>query len=153
MSARSNSAEMPVSEERLRAVEIARSLMSTPVTTAPSRARLRESLPELHCRRTSLLPVRSPRRFNSSGKRVLPPSRRNLVRSPRWLSCALTAAFQESRFCSRRYLRSTGGFYPGTYVISVLFPPRLPPGHARSRQPCLPNGANSWRGGGRSEEH
>src|ERR671917_461395 len=102
---------MPVSEERLGAAEIASSLMSTPVTVAPSKTRLKESPPELHCRWASVLPDRSPSSARSSGKRVLPPSRRYPARSPRWLSCAPTTAFQESRFCSRRSLRSTGGFY------------------------------------------
>src|SRR5918998_3319233 len=96
---------MPLFEERWRAEEMASSLMSTPVTDAPSRARLRESPPELHCRCASVLPLRSPRSDRSSGKSVLQPPRRNPARSPRWLSCAPTTAFQESRFCSRRSLQ------------------------------------------------
>src|SRR5918997_58900 len=110
---------MPVFEERSWAAEIASSLMSTPVTAAPSRARLKESPPELHCRWASVFPERSPSSARSSGKRVLPPSRRNLARSPRWLSCVPTTAFQERRFCSRRSLWSTGGFYNGAGYIPI----------------------------------
>ena len=88
--------------ESSHAVAMASSLMSTPVTAAPSRARLSESPPELHCRWASVLPSSLPRRARSSGKRVTPPPRRKVVRSPRWLSCAPTTAFQERRFCSRR---------------------------------------------------
>src|SRR5918998_5456305 len=116
--------------------------MSTPVTAAPSEARLRESPPELHCRWRSVLPSRSPSNARSSGKRVLPPSRRYPARSPRWLSCTPATAFQESRFCSRCFLRSTGGFYLLTLALSVSAPPRLPRGRARSSWPCPPSGGD-----------
>src|SRR5215204_5548439 len=102
---------MPVSPARARAEERASSLASTPVTVAPSLARLMESPPELHWRWTRDLPSSSPRRSLSSRKRVLPPSLKNRERSPRWLSWAPTTAFHDTRFCSRRSLRSIDGFY------------------------------------------
>src|SRR3712207_3642319 len=104
---------MPVCPDSLRAEEIASSLISTPVSVAPSEARLKVSPPELHCRCASDLPRRSPSSERSSGKRVLPPPRRNPARSPRWLSCAPTTAFQERRFCSLRSSWFTDEFYIG----------------------------------------
>src|ERR671912_782923 len=110
-SARSKVASVPVFSARSRAEETASSLRSTPVTPAPSLARLIESPPELHWRWTRDLPSRSPRRSRSSWKSVLPPSLKNRERSPRWLSWAPTTAFHDIRFCSRRSLRPIDGFY------------------------------------------
>src|ERR687893_2550027 len=137
---------MPVFTESSSAVATASSLMSTPVTAAPSRARLKESPPELHCRWASVLPTSSPRRARSSGKRVTPPSRRKAARSPRWLSCAPSTAFQERRFCSRRSLWITGGFYLGTDVPLTRQEPL--PGLAGRRQRYPSNTADNPPDGG-----
>src|SRR5215204_1523998 len=137
---------MPVFAESSHAVAMASSLMSTPVTAAPSRARLSESPPELHCRWASVLPSSLPRRARSSGKRVTPPPRRKVVRSPRWLSCAPTTAFQERRFCSRRSLWITSGFCLGGGA--PLAKQRLLQGPAERRQRCPPSAADGPPGGG-----
>src|SRR5215213_10132363 len=110
-SAHSNVARVPVFSARARAEETASSLRSTPVTVAPSLARLIESPPELHWRWTRDVPSSLPRRSRSSWKSVLPPSLKNLERSPRWLLWAPITAFHDTRFCSRRSLRSIDGFY------------------------------------------
>src|SRR5215208_5543171 len=117
-SARSKRTCAPACRASFRAETTASSLISTPVTLAPSPARLIESPPELHWRWRRVFPPRSPKSPTSSGKSVLPPSRRNPGRFARWLSWAPTTAFHDNRFCSRTSLPSTVGFYIGP-VLAV----------------------------------
>src|SRR5688500_9424507 len=97
---------MPLSVARARARSIAVSLMSTPWMRAPRRAIESVSAPALHWRCTTRLPLTLPRRSISSGKSVVPPSRRNAACPRLWLSCAVVAAFHDLRFCSCRSLRT-----------------------------------------------
>ena len=100
---------MPESSESFWAKAIASSLMSTPVISAPRAASDSVSWPELHWRWTMRFPARSPRSSSSSGKSVLPPSRRKRAWSPLWLLWACVARFHDCRFCSWMSFRSVIG--------------------------------------------
>src|SRR5882757_5095359 len=70
-------ASSPAAAACSRAMSIATSLISTPVTVAPSAAHESASLPDEHCRFSSRIPPTGPIASVSSGSSVEPPAAKN----------------------------------------------------------------------------